>query len=105
MPCDTITTQSIKLTKAMPELVKQAMEDLNWKIRANSNTRIIVAHHYGNSIMWEAGKGITVTGSNTENMINKISQAYSKRAVSWAAQRAGWQVTNNNDNTLNIVRR
>ena len=105
MPCDTITTQSIKLAKAMPELVKQAMEDMGWYITSN-NTNRIIAKQFGETIIWEANKGITVSGSNTENTIKEISKAYSKRAVTWAAQRAGWQVTNTNDNNiLNIIRR
>ena len=106
MPCDTITTQSIKLAKAMPELVKQTLEDMDWKIRANSTTRIVANNLSGESIIWEANKGITVTSGNAENVVKEISKAYSKRAVTWAAQRAGWQVTNTNDNNiLNIIRR
>jgi len=104
MPCDTVTTQSIKLANAMPELVKQAMEDMNWKITSNITTRI-VANRFGESIIWEANKGITIRGSNTERLVTEISKAYSKRAVTWAAQRAGWQVTSTNNNTLNVTRR
>lgn len=106
MPCDTITTQSIKLAKAMPELVKQTLEDMGWKVTTSITTRI-VANKFGESVIWEANKGITIRGSNTERLAAEISKAYSKRAVTWAAQRAGWQVTtnNNNSNTLNIIRR
>lgn len=105
MPCDTITTQSVVLAKAMPELVKQALEDTGWRITSNIITRIVANNSYGDSITWETGKGIVLQGDNAEKKINEVNQAYSKRAVTWAAQRAGWQVTINTNNTLNIIRR
>ena len=105
MPCDTITTQSIKLAKAMPELVKQAMEDLGWNIITATTTQITAENSYYETILWKAGKGLTIRGSNTESIASKLSKAYSKQAVTWAAQRAGWQVKSVNDNTLNVTRR
>lgn len=104
MPCDTITTQSIKLANAMPDLIEKALRELGWQIKATGKNKINARKSY-DYLVWEAGKGLTISGNNNEKHLAEISQAYSKQAVTWAAQRAGWQVANQTKNTLNIVRR
>ena len=105
MPCNTITTQSIKLANAIPELVKKALQELDWNITGETKTRII-ARRSSDTVIWEQGKGLTIQGMNTgRTQLDAITQAYSKQAVSWAAQRAGWQVKSNNQNQLNLTRR
>lgn len=109
MPCNTITTQSIKLANAMPEILKKALQESGWILGICSEVNKKVTATKGNDyLVWEYGKGFTIQGMNRqrqETSLSEISQAYSKQAVTWAAQRAGWQVTNVNQNTLNIVRR
>ena len=104
MPCDTITTQSIKLAKAMPELVKKALEESGWIISDENKQRIIARKAY-DSLIWQAGKGISITSNNSEQQLSEISQAYSKTAVTWAAKRAGWSVSNQETNKLTLTRR
>jgi hypothetical protein len=103
MPCDSITTQTIKLAKAMPEIIEAALKDLDYTVTSNIKTRII-AKQYNSEVVWEAGKGISITGRNNEQHLNEITQTYSKQAVTWAAKRAGWSVTNINNNTLTVRR-
>lgn len=108
IPCNSITTQSVKLANAMPEIVLDALKDLGWNIQSETNSKITAYKSY-ESLTWESGKGITLSGmsnqTTAEKNINAITKQYSKRAVTWAAQRAGWQVTTKSENTLNITRR
>lgn len=106
-PCDSVTTQSIKLANAMPDLLKDSLINIGWEIEL-FNKSIIIATRGNKRMTWKVNEGLTMDGSNEKtanNIINEIVQAYSKTAVSWAAQRAGWQVTNQTENTLNIIRR
>lgn len=109
MPCNSITTQSIKLANAIPEILKKALQDIGWTINVSSNVNNEIRATKSNDYLtWTKNKGITISGMNRqrqETYLSEISQAYSKQAVSWAAQRAGWQVTNVNQNSLNVVRR
>jgi len=107
MPCDTITTQTLstKLTKAMPDLIKKALESLDWQISTNTKTLIKASRGYRTTLTWEYGKGMTVqSSSQNDNQyhIKNVTQAYSKEAVSWAAQRAGWKVSQTEQNKLQL---
>ena len=107
MPCDTITTQSIKLANAMPDLLKQALSNIGWKITTDGTTRI-VARKSWTRLVWETKKGITLTSDNSaenEQHLIDITKSYSKVSITWAAKRAGWSVTNLNQNTLTVSRR
>ena len=105
MPCDSIITQSIKLANAMPELVKKALEETGWTISGENKQRII-ARRSSDIVIWEQGKGLTVQGKNTgRTQLDAITQAYSKTAVTWAAKRAGWSVSNHETNKLTLTRR
>jgi hypothetical protein len=91
----------------MPDLLKSALENIGWEIELYTNL-VIIAYRGSNKLTWKASEGLTMDGSNEKyatNKINEIVQAYSKTAVTWAAQRAGWQVTNQTENTLNVIRR
>ena len=95
MPCDSIVTQSVALAKAMPELVEEAMKSLGSKIFQQSKISIRARASDWTYVNWTAGTGLTVDGRNKANNqqhITALTKAYSVKAVSWAAQRAGWQV-------------
>lgn len=107
MPCDSITTQSINLSNALPDILRQALESLGHISGINTETEIM-ARIDGNAVKWQKGKGLRIQGYSTadnERIATKITQAYSAKAVSWAAQRAGWKVTTTSPNTLKVERR
>lgn len=105
MPCDSITTQSVNLQNAMPTIIEAALKALGYDITGSSETQI-VARRQNFILDWTKGKGITVRGMRTNEVaITDLTREYSKQAVSWAASRAGWQVTSTGSNTLAVTRR
>ena len=114
MPCDSITTQTISaaLSKALPNLLADALQAHGWTLtgqQVNAATVVaLTARRGGARLTWTAGKGLSlVTGSTAqaEALQGEITRAYSRQAVSWAAQRAGWTVKRTGDNTLTVNRR
>jgi hypothetical protein len=108
MPCDSITTQSVNLQNAMPSLVESALTTLGWNITSTVGTasELITARKDSYTFIWSKGEGITIKGMRTnENMLKDITREYSKQAVTWASQRAGWQVTTTGGDTLTVSRR
>lgn len=103
MPCDTITTQTLAagLTKAVPAVLLAAINSLNRANAAQEGTTIR-ARVAGHNVDWNAQAGLTVTGWNSEQVAKDIKMAYSKQAVSWAAQRAGWKVISQDGNTVKV---
>ena len=104
MPCDSITTQSINLANAIKDLVRDAMTANHYNVVVEADTGLR-ARKGGVIVDWAKGKGLTVTASSPQRHIDTITQAYSARAITWAAQRAGWQVKQDATNTLTITKR
>ncbi len=105
MPCESVTTQSINLANAMPTILGDALVDDRWMLAETTDT-LIRAHKGYSSIVWNKGQGLTITGDQNIATIQRITKAYSARAVSWAAQRAGWTVKQSGTpNVLNVTRR
>ena len=105
MPCDSITTQSINLSNADHSVLLDALNADNWNIRRQSSDEI-VAYKRGQTLTWNKGTGIEVKSmSNADKAILDVTKAYSKQAVSWASQRAGWKVKSINDNQFQVTRR
>lgn len=105
MPCDSISTQSINLAKAMPELVEEAMKSLGMTLYNKTKTMIQARTSDWSYVTWTAGQGLTVDGENNQKHITDLTKAYSKQAVTWAAQRAGWTVKQTADDKLTVTRR
>ena len=103
-PCDSVTTQSINLAKAAPNLLLDALKSLGWAITESTASRIF-ASLGGCDLQWTAGQGVTVIGPKCQEQTVKLTQAYSQNAISWAAQRAGWTVKQNADNKMTVTRR
>jgi len=111
MPCDSITTQALseKLKNAMPALIKSAMQSEGFRITVDTATRIVGVNSI-HTWSWEAGKGIrtearTYDSRAAEAAQSQLVQSYSRAAVSWAAQRAGWTVQQTAPNKLTIQKR
>lgn len=108
MPCNTVTTQSVALAKAIPSLVEEAMKSLGWKIIERKDASL-TATHERSKVGWIQGKGVYAWGdvsvAQNQEEIKKLTKAYSKAAVTWAAQRAGWTVKQTGPDTLEVIRR
>lgn len=104
MPCDSITTQSIDLAKALPGLLAEALEANGWEIQTNTG-QTISAYKFGARLNWVSGKGLEVQARVPSETVQEVTKAYSAQAVKWAAQRAGWTVKQTAQDQLTINRR
>ncbi len=105
IPCDSITTQSVALKNAVPEIIEKALVACGWDVERTKGGKVDAVQR-GYYLNWEQGQGFTIRGmNNTEQAIAGITREYSKQAVSWAASRAGWQVTDTSANQLTVTRR
>lgn len=104
MPCDSVTLQSVNLANAIPSVLVDALKDTDWHITEETPERIS-AYRYGDSLTWTNGKGLTIEAQRPERTLETVTRAYSSKAVSWAAQRAGWTVKQDTQNTLTLTRR
>jgi hypothetical protein len=108
MPCDSITTQSINLANADRMLLTEALIDMGCTILDSNTTCIYATNNRGGRITWTNGEGLAVSAGSSirsSEIIQTVTQAYSKTAISWAAQRAGWTMKSTGPNTLTLQRR
>lgn len=104
MPCDSVTTQSINLAKALPDVLRKGLEADGWTIIDASATTITAYRSItGERVTWTAGQGIETRGN--AKTPSHVTRAYSKAAVTWAAQRAGWTVKNETNGKVTLERR
>ena len=102
-----MTTQTIALKNAVPDILRTALAACGWIITSEDEAGI-AARCYGQRLTWSRGRGLSFTTQTVvqaEAARTAITQAYSKAAVSWAAQRAGWTVQSTGANTMTINRR
>lgn len=106
MPCYSITTQTIALTKALPAVLKKALEDSGWNVTL-ANEVLLKASREGADLSWTVGKGIQIRSSRSiiQSLVTEVTKGYSKAAVTWAAQKAGWTVQQTNENQLTLRKR
>lgn len=109
MPCDSITTQTISaaLKAAVPDVLLAALDAEGWTTIGIVEGGLI-ARRGVDRLTWAAGIGITVdarTEDRGKGLVQGLTVAYSRAAVTWAAKRAGWQVQNSGDNKLTVTRR
>lgn len=106
MPCDTITTQSVKLANAIPQIIDTTLEAQGWKITSPITTMERIVARKGNAtLIWRQGQGIEIKSSNSQEQLTRINKEYSKQAVTWAASRAGWDITSTKQDQLIVTRR
>ena len=107
MPCNSITTQSVNLSNATGSILADALRGVGWTITEQATDSISATTEYGDqTVVWTKGQGIAVQSmGDAQSTISDITQAYSARAVSWAAKRAGWTVAQTTENTLSLTRR
>lgn len=102
MPCDTITTQQIDLKNADPVILAEALESLGLKAVIQGDG--LHASNGTTDFTWTKGLGGEIRGRATYSEA-VLKQTYARTAVTWAAKRAGWNVSQTANNKLQIVRR
>ena len=85
----------------------QTMRDMGWTITEESATEIR-AYDRTHNFVWIKGQGLTGTirdrYANTADFETSFTKAYSRQAVSWAAQRAGFKVGAWTENKATLTR-
>jgi hypothetical protein len=104
MPCNTITTTKLEMTKANADVLTMALEALGMTVTEKSGVKI-VANSRGESLTWIAGKGITIKSTRTSKIASTLQQEYSKQAIQWVAKRSGWQVKQESENMFAVSKR
>lgn len=105
MPCDTVTTQSVNLANAIPSILAESLTKSGWTLYETTDARI-TGYLSGATLEWNKGKGLSMRGyGNTQQQIVDVTRAYSVAAVSWAAQRAGWNIKQTAANQMQATRR
>ncbi len=106
MPCNTVTMQSLSigLANAIPAVLAQALKEAGYKLYEETDA-LIRGSDRDSTFVWNKGTGLVVRSQNPTATKGVIMQAYSKAAVSWAAQRAGFkQVGLWQDNKVTLQR-
>lgn len=106
MPCDTITTTRLDLSKANADILRQALEAEGYTISLADGERIR-AYKGSYTFEWQRGKGSTVTTSTSQGqtMAEKIQRKYSAAAVAYAAKKNGWLVKSTGENQYQVMKR
>ena len=105
MPCDSVTLQSIALSKALPDLLAKALVSLGWRVELATNAEVRASNDLFETVLWKAGTGITVQSAQPEPLLANINKAYGVQAVTWAAQRSGWTVNQTALDKISLSRR
>lgn len=103
MPCDTITTTQLDLSKASADVLSAALVSLGLKLTVNTATKI-VATSYQTTVTWERGKGMTVR-TNDDSLADKIQQAYASTTLQIVAKKNGWLIKQTEQNKFQVIRR
>lgn len=109
LPCDSVTTQTVSeaLKSGIVSLVTDAIKAAGWII-TDQDDESFSARKGSVRMTWGKGIGLKVTAANAEisnALIGEIVRSYSKVAVSWAANRAGWTAKSTGNNTVTLSKR
>jgi len=102
MPCWTITTTKLDLSKANVIVLKNALMDLGLEIKVDTADKV-VARRGNTTVTWLKGKGTTVV-SNDNSIAEELPKRYSQAAIAYAAKINKWTVTKKDENNFAVVR-
>ena len=107
MPCDTITSTTLDITKADLTSLKAAMESEGFKLYTEEGSNITWRNRQGVSASFNRQTGMTIRGQgySSNRYVDKIKEAYTGAVVQLTARRLGWQVTKTSGNTFDVVKR
>jgi hypothetical protein len=92
VPCFTIRTTSLHLSKLDQDLLKKALEGLGYAVTVHAQQGLwVIGSQRGNvgTFQTTTGKLISQSGTFTEQ---QVRQAYGQAAIKVAAERFGWKV-------------
>lgn len=105
MPCDSISTATLDLTKADMTALKGAMESLGFVVHEKVNG-LDFSHRNGDTAKWTREAGMNVTSRRyAGDVAEKIQAAYTSTVVVQTAKRLGWQVTKKSEGNFVVVKR
>lgn len=94
MPCNTVTSITLELKNANLELLKKALESLDYKVDQKDRY-----------LSWQTGDYNGYTGEfqvRYEEVGYKIKRAYTSQLVQYQAKRFGWKIKALSDNKFQI---
>ena len=90
MPCNSIRTTQIDLSKANVDVLASALTALGFEVTHDASA-IHASNKNGSSVVWQKGVGTTVRASRSDvGLADKIAPAYSGAALKKAAKKYGW---------------
>jgi hypothetical protein len=97
MPCDTVTSQTVDMRRALPDLVESALKAMGAEVQ-HVGQHVLAVHQDGWRASWAKGGEMTITRryGDLSEVVREIPRQYSRAAVTWAAKRAGWAVSTAN---------
>lgn len=105
MPCDSISTATLDLTKADMTALKAAMQELGYTVQETVRG-LTFSHKSGNQAVWTREAGMTITSRRyAGDVAEKIQAAYTSTVVTQTAKRLGWQVTKKSEGNFVVVKR
>lgn len=104
MPCNTITTTKLDLSKASAEVLASALASLGLTVREKTATRVYAVGRNNTTVEWQQGKGTIVRTQDT-TLAAKIPQSYAAATIALAAKRNGWLVKQTEQNKFQVIRR
>ena len=105
MPCDTITTARLDLTKAdIPTLIS-ALISLGFSIEQQTDNKI-EAFVRGTNVTWTREGGLKINSRyNAERWADKIQTTYTSQVIQTVSKRYGWQVKEIATGNYQVIRR
>ena len=90
MPCNSIRTTQIDLSKANADVLASALTALGFSVTGVTDA-LTARNQSGSSVVWQKGVGTTVNASRSDfGLADKIAPAYSGAALKKAAKKYGW---------------
>ena len=109
MPCDSIRTTQIDLSKASVDVLASALAELGFTISTQTADKIVANNRDGATVIWDKGSGTTIRQSayDRSKLADLIAPAYSKAALKTAAKKFGWdwKQDKTNNNVFEVTRR
>jgi len=91
MPCYMVQTVSVEFKASNAELLRKALEALDWKVCSWTNNQVIVQPKNSyQSLTLNLGVGKAQIQSSQQSQLNELKRAYSLQALTMASQGKGW---------------
>jgi hypothetical protein len=103
MPCYTVQTTTLDMSKAQPDILKAALETLGYTVSIRGAN--VYAVRMGAAVTWSAGSLQVSANADTQTVAQEIQRTYAAQIVKTASAKFGWQVTEKAPGKLQVQRR